>query len=590
MDENIFKYGSYDVDKGTLLKSLQHENNIRSFSRHKRYTPEQESEFRNIVYYLQNGIKNNTISGTGFGKFTDVSETPMEYSEIYGDALNYVHQIANTIGDSKPKQKIVEEKESGVEAFDRNKHGFGNYFVQAIAPFASNEKDLEDAIKAYRSNLSLQQLGEKFAEDISKWQEFNNNFENLDFTKYSTSAELFNQGIEQFKAGISDGVIDDNDRSLAHKLGLSNQLNVVFGVNTPQIIKSESEQESELEQEQEQEQEKPLNTISNEDISDLSNLGWTINAQNKWVTPDGKVTFFDAKEHPLQSISNLSFGNYLNENYIENSDRSRKQSTTGDIENTGIKSWYNALGESDKFRLQSIGYDLFSIIWPTPAIAAGAGYTSDWLQYQADKLDGSVDLGKTLGNVALSTVGSIPVIGDSGMLAKTIIKLKKSLPIIAGVLTLPGIAYAVNNPDMYKDVFDKIANHPKDLTVDDMRSIYDLLTYAMGGLNMSKRIGSKQKANKIYDEAQDALSITVKSKSKGNKDIHITDEQGIRQLNQLKDDPVAFKKYLQDNYEGLDDIELATVKNKTKLELTKEKESKIPSIKRKVISGLGINS
>jgi len=31
-------------------------------------------------------------------------------------------------------------------------------------------------------------------------------------------------------------------------------------------------------------------------------LGWSINENNKWVTPDGKVTTYDATEHPLQSI------------------------------------------------------------------------------------------------------------------------------------------------------------------------------------------------------------------------------------------------------------------------------------------------
>jgi len=46
---------------------------------------------------LYNGIKNNTLSGTGFGTFTNTAENIYKDNPIYPEALHYIHKIANTI-------------------------------------------------------------------------------------------------------------------------------------------------------------------------------------------------------------------------------------------------------------------------------------------------------------------------------------------------------------------------------------------------------------------------------------------------------------------------------------------------------------
>lgn len=586
MDEKLFKYGSYEIDRDLLLQNIQ--QNVESWIKHYQYDDERAEQFRTAVGDIYKGMQEGAITGNGFGKFTD-SRGIIQRSSATEDASNYIHSLTNQLGSALKeleKNKPAVKPEDPIK-FNNDIHGFSPYFLKSLAGVNQSKESVDAAISYYRDsfNKDIKKTGEDFANRLAEWQTINNKFSNLDFSGTSYTSESYNNDINTLRSGISDGEVSNADRELARRLGLDNVLNAVFGVKSNPSITVDQNKLQNGQDEQNKQDSTPIaeTPSTSQDIKDLTNLGWTINKQNKWVTPDGKTTFFDATEHPLQNIAQMSFGNYLNENYIENSDRSRARTETGDVENTGFNSWYNALGKSDQYRLQSIGFDLVSILWPTPAIAAGAGYTSDWLQYQADKMDGNISLGKTLGNIALSTVGSIPGLGDLGMSAKVITKIKKALPIISGLLVMPGIAQVINNPDMYKDIFDKIQNHPKDLTVEDMRSLYDLLTYTMGGFSMFKRIGAKEKANRIYDESQDALSITVKSKNKGNKNIHITDEEGIRQLKTLENDPEAFKNYLKNNYEGLDDIELANIKSKTKLEWTDE-QGKLQRPKRKTLS------
>lgn len=546
MDENIFKYGSYDVDKGTLLKSLQYENNIKSFSRHKRYTPEQESEFRDIVYYLQNGIKNNTISGTGLGKFTDISETPMEYSEIYGDALNYVHQIANKIGDSKPKQKVVEEKEPGVETFDINKHGFQNYFLTQLEPFNTTGEFGADIITEYRNQFGndLSKAILNFNEKISEYQKKYNNFRDLDFSNSSITAEEYNQGLNALKAGLADGSVDAVDRSLARRLNVSQLLNAVFGSESNPILPN---------------QKKDTNPNIDPDIIKARAFQKELQAEIDNVT----------STDPTNSVSYLNYDKVESSNKNQTKTAVQSEKEWGD--NTTLSNYWqtikdapglSGIKDSDKLRFGALLADISSIIDPEPLSAAGLGYSSDILNLQADNMDGINDsYWDDVLNFGASTIGMIPVVGDVAVGWKAFKGLKKIAKVLIPAITVAGASNAlINSEEITQSIENLLSGNLNN--VNDWRKLYTGITLLMGSANAAKSIRGFRAAKNAVENSTDALQVTVKQNGK-NQDIYITDTKGIDDLTKLKDKPDEFKKYLKDNYEGLDDIELGKI-NTTK--------------------------
>lgn len=549
MDENIFKYGSYDVDKGTLLKSLQYENNIRSFSRHKRYTPEQESEFRDIVQYLQNGIQNNTISGTGFGKFTDLSETPMEYSEIYGDALNYVHQIANKIGDSKPKQKIVKEDGKVAEAFDINKHGFQNYFLTQLEPFNTTGEFGADVITGYRNQFEndLSKAILDFNKKISEYQTKYNNFKDLDFSTSLITAEEYNQGLEDLKKGLADGNVDAVDRSLARRLNVSQLLNAVFGSESNPILSS---------------QKKDKNPNIDSDIIKARAFQKELQAKIDNVT----------STDPTNSVSYLDYNKIesLNKNQTKTAIQSEKE--WGD--NTTLSNYWqtikdapglSGIKDSDKLRFGALLADISSIIDPEPLSAAGLGYASDILNLQADNMDGINDsYWDDVLNFGVSTVGAVPVLGDVAVGWKAFKGLKKIAKVLIPVITVAGASNTlINSEEITQSIENLLSGNLSN--VNDWRNLYTGITLLMGSANAAKSIRGFRAAKNAVENSTDALQATVKQNGK-NQDIYITDTKGIDDLTKLKDKPDEFKKYLKDNYEGLDNIELGKI-NTTKIKV-----------------------
>lgn len=548
MDENIFKYGSYNVDKGTLLKSLQYENNIRSFSRHKRYTPEQESEFRDIVQYLQNGIQNNTISGTGFGKFTDLSETPMEYSEIYGDALNYVHQIANKIGDSKPKQKIVKEDGKVAEAFDINKHGFQNYFLTQLEPFNTTGEFGADVITGYRNQFEndLSKAILDFNKKISEYQTKYNNFKDLDFSNNPITAEEYNQGLENLKEGLADGNVDAVDRSLARRLNVSQLLNAVFGNESNPILSSWKKDKSNI----------------NSDIIKARAF------QNELEAEIDNVTSID----PTNSVSYLDYNKVESSNKNQTKTAVQSEKEWGD--NTTLSNYWqtikdapglSGIKDSDKLRFGALLADIISIIDPEPLSAAGLGYSSDILNLQADNMDGINDsYWDDILNFGVSTIGMIPAVGDVAVGWKAFKGLKKIAKVLIPAITAAGASNAlINSEEITQSIENLLSGNLGN--INDWRNLYTGITLLMGSANAAKSIRGFRAAKNAVENSTDALQVTVKQNGK-NQDIYITDTKGVDDLTKLKDKPDEFKKYLKDNYEGLDNIELGKINTiKTKV-------------------------
>lgn len=231
MDENIFKYGSYNVDKETLLRSLQYEDNLKGYSQYRRYTPEQDAEFRQIVKYLYDGISNNLITGDGFGGFKDNSQNIYEDNQAYSEALSYVHKIANKIGNSAPKKKIKEDDSDESVMFDTSKHGFHNYFLSSLDRFGTTQ-DYTQLVTDYTNSFGgdLSKAIADFNQRITNYQTKHNNFAGMDISAHGyTTPEEYNADLEKLKAQLSDGSIDPQDRILANSLGIGPVLTAVFG-------------------------------------------------------------------------------------------------------------------------------------------------------------------------------------------------------------------------------------------------------------------------------------------------------------------------------------------------------------------------
>lgn len=231
MGNDIFNYGSYAIDKNTLLRTLQHEDNIRDYSRYKSYTPEEDSEFRNIVQYLHSGIQNGTISGDGFGNFTDIAQNPYKNNRTYGEALNYVHRVANEIGNTK-----VKPKQNSTEKFNVGKHSFQSYFLNQLDPFNSDEK-YDQSVKDYLEQYKDDEVGkvQDFVTKLENYQTKYNNFSGIDFGEFGLTSEQYNDSLNKLKEGLKDGIVDTSDKVLANNLGIGNIINVLFDnrLNTP---------------------------------------------------------------------------------------------------------------------------------------------------------------------------------------------------------------------------------------------------------------------------------------------------------------------------------------------------------------------
>lgn len=166
--------------------------------------------------------------------------------------------------------------------------------------------------------------------------------------------------------------------------------------------------------------------------------------------------------------------------------------------------------ESDKKRLFSLFLDVVSIIDPEPITAGGLGLYSDYLTLQADRLDGINDsYWDDVVNAGLSIFGAIPVAGDLGMIGKLISKIPKSLKTLTGLASIPAIGITLDQSDELKETWNKIFEGGKNLTVEDARNMYTILTLGLGVGNAAKSMHSKFKANKLKNtEGVNTLQIS----------------------------------------------------------------------------------
>ncbi len=315
MDENTFVYGSYNIDKGTLLHSLQNENNLSIYSQYKRYTPEQESDFRKLVQHLYSGVTNNTLSGTGFGEFTNTAQDIPESSDLYRDALDYVHRIANTIGNSKKKTTQTQEQPKSSSKFDVNKHGFIGYYLNSINPYNTTgdyTSDLNKHISSFEVNPS--DLYTDFAKRLTNWQNHYSNFSNLDFSDRNETAESFNTKVDSLRVALADGKLTQEELRNARSLGLGNFIEKIFKPVNSSIQKTSSEEKTEEKNDKKEQTSTNIEINNSEKIEDKAKVLSDIRREiRNSVQSDVKNVYFDENsvKIPISEQASFDIAHYL---------------------------------------------------------------------------------------------------------------------------------------------------------------------------------------------------------------------------------------------------------------------------------------
>lgn len=269
--------------------------------------------------------------------------------------------------------------------------------------------------------------------------------------------------------------------------------------------------------------------------------------QQKEIKPEQKPELEETVPEETKAVSEnedttkqteSKFGNFPIGDYVR------------DFKNLGLE-------ESDGWRLAGLAADVLSIIDPEPITAASLGYASDYANYHADELDGINDSWwDDALNVSLSTLGAVPILGDLGMSGKVMKNIGKASKSLGKLLLIPGIFAGVSNSDELKQSVNNIINN--DFTVNDLRNTWTVIQLALGATNAVKSKNAKAKAKDISKNAEEALVVELKNN--GKTENYQFSGKDKEDLLALKDNPEEFNKYLRENFEGLDNVEAASIK------------------------------
>lgn len=471
------------------------QSNADSYMSYNDYDDEQKIQFGKALEYISKGINEDTISGTGYGTFNDSTGNLAE-DDTTKQALRYVHTVANAYGVKSAKKKTTPVAEQTPQ---KSTFDYAKHGVLANLIKSINPTASTDA----DYNIAFDDYIKSFNGDNNALisdlsSRFDKHIESLENYQMDNKDEHI-ANIRTLQQGLKDGTIDATDIRNFSQVGQRD-----LGVALQNAMK-------------------PIPPKTPEGFVETQN-------------PDGTKDIVPQNEQVAQQVKS-EFGDMPLGEYLAN------------FKNLGLE-------ESDGYRLTGLFLDIGSIINPEPFSAAGMGYASDYLNYKADELDGINDSWwDDALNVGLSTLGAIPLIGDLGLtgkIAKNIIKTGKSLTKLAAI---PGIFYGVANSEELKQSISNIVNN--DFTVNDLRNAWTVVQLALGTTNAMKSAKAKGQAQVLDAKAHDALVVTVNNKGK-KQDLQFIG-QDKTDLEALKNDPIAFEKYIKENFEGLDDVKLVNI-------------------------------
>lgn len=221
MNENLFKYGSYEIDRDLLLQNIQ--QNVESWIKHYQYDDERAEQFRTAVGNIYQGISEGAVTGNGFGKFTD-SRGIIQRSSATEDASNYIHSLTNQLGSALSK---VKKEEPTQKKFNLQSHGFQNSFLKSLSPLDRSQEAVAASIQSYINSFNGDKTAalKNLSERIGNYQTEYANFADLDFSEHGITAEQYNIDLNTFKEQLNQGVLNDQ---LAIRLGFKPLIDMVY--------------------------------------------------------------------------------------------------------------------------------------------------------------------------------------------------------------------------------------------------------------------------------------------------------------------------------------------------------------------------
>lgn len=179
---------------------------------------------------------------------------------------------------------------------------------------------------------------------------------------------------------------------------------------------------------------------------------------------------------------------------------------------------------NDYVRLGAIAADIAALVDPEPISAGALGLSSDIANFWADLDEGQGfwnSLGNFAGNVGLSAVGLIPVIGDAaGSGTKVVKSLIKLAPKVNKMLMASGLLAGLANSDEIIKSFSKIGKDgpENEMNMQDWRNIGVALQLIIGGSNAAKNVNAAKKANAAKAASQTGhVDVRVRDSSSGSE-------------------------------------------------------------------------
>lgn len=500
-----WKYGSYDLNTQALLEYLQ--RNADSYMVYHNYDQTQKQKFRTLLSEISEGIREGRITGNGYGSFSD-SQGLIEESDITPKVFRYIHTVANAMGKKyQNKPENVETDNTGdLQDYNGGNHGFLRYFFEQTDPTLLNSEITESAFVNSLNNWSntfdsTEEAVKDFSRMLNLYKD-RHDYSKLNFSKIGTTSEQYLKDVDDLQKATADGVLDKKDLRLLNKLGLQSLSPFLYNVNTE--VKPEVKPVEGAEVKPGEADIKPEEVIFTEPEKALSN---NENAWNYYVV--AKNLF---KE------------------------------------------------ESDQYRFAGLMADIISIVDPEPITAASAGYASDTLNLLADEKDGINDnYWDDALNYGLSTLGAIPIIGDIGIAGKITKNISKYAKVLGKLALVPSVTSAFIYYPELKQSWNNFTEG--NFTVEDVRNAWTVIQLALGVRNVTRSVRARNKANQLNDSVEEALIVKVKNANGTKKELQFQGNDRTK-LESLIDDPEGFKKYLRDNYKGLEEIELANISTK----------------------------
>lgn len=342
MEENIWKYGQYELDKKALLKYLQ--SNAESYIEYQGYDDEQRKHFNNDLSYIINGIESGMISGNGLGIFKD-RDTQIDEDDV----TRYVSTVANAMGEKfskKKKEKSEEVEERPIEQetipqkekFDINKHGFQNFFMSKENPF--NQQIDWKAWKKQFPNIGM--LRKKLIDALDSYINEYNNFSELDFKDSPVTSEQYLNMLNSLREDLSNG-LNINDKLKLQYLGAEDIWNNILNDSSEEYLEQlNKENEEKLNQEEKNKLQQSSN-FQNE----FNNATFENSDNNDWFVTHNMTK--KSKESIQNSINNqkLIIQNHLKNFYKDNYDSENIDKELKDLQDLINKNIYHSKKQSE---------------------------------------------------------------------------------------------------------------------------------------------------------------------------------------------------------------------------------------------------